>query len=74
MKYQSLQSNTNLCQSNTNWQFNANLCGVHAHGSLRTHRVQGYLRKREIFIDNLLVRVHLVIEMILVDWPYTTGV
>ena len=31
-------------------------------------------RKREIFIDNLLVRVHLIIEMILVDRPCAMGV
>ena len=30
--------------------------------------------EREIFIDNLLVRVHLIIEMILVDRPCATGV
>ena len=27
-----------------------------------------------IFIDNLLVRIHLIIEMILVDRPCATGV
>ena len=31
-------------------------------------------REREIFIDNLLVRVHLIIEMIFVDRPCATGV
>ena len=31
-------------------------------------------QRREIFIDNLLVRVHLSIEMILVDRPCATGV
>jgi len=30
--------------------------------------------EREIFIDNLLVRVHLIIEMILVDRPCSMGV
>ena len=30
--------------------------------------------EREIFIDNLLVRVHLIIEIILVDRPCATGV
>ena len=30
--------------------------------------------EREIFIDNLLVRVHLIIEMILVDRPCAMGV
>ena len=29
---------------------------------------------REIFIDNLLVRVRIIIEMILVDRPCATGV
>jgi len=32
------------------------------------------MRERENFIDNLLVRVHLIIERILVDRPCTTGV
>ena len=30
--------------------------------------------QREIFIDNLLVRIHLIIEMILVDRPRAMGV
>ena len=30
--------------------------------------------EREIFIDNLLVRIHLIIEMILVDRPCAMGV
>ena len=30
--------------------------------------------EREIFIDNLLVRVHLTIDIILVDRPCATGV
>ena len=30
--------------------------------------------EREFFIDNLLVRVHLIIEMILEDRPCATGV
>jgi len=25
--------------------------------------------EREFFIDNLLVRIHLIIETILMDWP-----
>jgi len=29
---------------------------------------------REFFIDNLLVRIHFIIEMILVDRPCTMGV
>ena len=32
------------------------------------------LREREISVDNLLVRVHLIIEMILEDRPCATGV
>ena len=32
------------------------------------------LRQREFFIDNLLVRIHLIIEMVLVDWPCAMGV
>ena len=31
-------------------------------------------RETEIFIDNLLVRVHSIIEIILVDQPCATGV
>ena len=31
-------------------------------------------RDREFFIDNLLVRIHLIIEMILVDRPCAMGV
>ena len=30
--------------------------------------------EREIFIDNLLVRVHWIIEMIVVEWPCAMGV
>ena len=44
-------------------------------------QLQGYLapkkkpppREREIVIDNLLVRVHWVIKMIVVERPYTMG-
>ena len=36
--------------------------------SLRDHLM------REFFIDNLLVRIHLIIEMILVDRPRAMGV
>jgi hypothetical protein len=31
-------------------------------------------REREFFIDNLLVRIHLIIEIILVDRPCAVGV
>ena len=31
-------------------------------------------REREFFIDNLLVRIHFIIEMILVDRPCAMGV
>ena len=27
----------------------------------------------EYFIDNLLVQIHLIIEIVLVDWPCATG-
>ena len=30
--------------------------------------------EREFFIDNLLVRIHLIVEMILVDRPCAMGV
>ena len=30
--------------------------------------------ERDFFIDNLLVRIHLIIEMILVDMPRAMGV
>ena len=32
------------------------------------------MREREIFIDNLLVRVHCIIEMIVVERPCAMGV
>ena len=31
-------------------------------------------REREFFIDNLLVQIHLIVEMILVDRPCVMGV
>jgi len=31
-------------------------------------------REREFFVDNLLVRIHLIIETVLVDRPCTMGV
>ena len=34
----------------------------------------GHLPEREFFIDNLLVRIHLIIEIIVVDWPCAIGV
>ena len=30
--------------------------------------------EREFFIDNLLIRIHLIIEKILVEWPCAMGV
>ena len=30
--------------------------------------------EKEFFVNNLLVRIHLIIAMILVDRPYATGV
>jgi len=35
---------------------------------------EGWSREREFFIDNLLVRIHLIVEMILVDRPCAMGV
>ena len=32
------------------------------------------VHEREFFFDNLLVRIHLINEMILVDWPRAMGV
>ena len=37
-------------------------------------RVRSKEREREIFIDNLLVRVHWIIEMIVVERPCAMGV
>ena len=37
-------------------------------------RVAGAGAEREFFIDNLVVRIHLIIEMILVDRPRAIGV
>ena len=34
----------------------------------------GINKEREYFIDNLLVRIHLIIEMILIDRPCIRGV
>jgi hypothetical protein len=34
----------------------------------------GVIREREFFIDNLQVRIHLIIEMISVDRPRAMGV
>ena len=50
---------------------------VQAHGAVseaeRILRVEpppgGGGRENELFIDSLLVRINLIIEMILVDWP-----
>ena len=33
-----------------------------------------YLAEREFFIDNLLVRIHFIVEIILVDRPCAMGV
>ena len=41
----------------------------HLHARLRRHGPH-----REFFIDNLLFRIHLIIEMILVDRPCAMGV
>ena len=36
---------------------------------LSSHQMVLSLKEKEFFIDNLLVRIHLIIEMILVDRP-----
>ena len=36
--------------------------------------VTKFAPEREFFIDNLLVRIHLIIEMIIVDRPCAMGV
>ena len=28
---------------------------------------------REFFIDNLLIRIHFIVDMIIVDWPCAMG-
>ena len=38
------------------------------------HRVLDLGREREFFVDNLMVRIHLIIVMILVDRPCAMGV
>jgi hypothetical protein len=42
--------------------------------SVRVVVVPATRREREFFIDNLLARIHLIIEMILVDRPCAMGV
>ena len=36
--------------------------------------VRFLIKQRDLFIDNLLVRIHLVVEIILVDRPCAVGV
>ena len=45
-----------------------------SHPSAGVRHTLVFASQRENFIDNLLVRVHLIIEMILVDRPCATGV
>ena len=50
---------------------------IKSRGRSKTPGVRGERRRdgeREFFIDNLLVRIHLIIEMILVDRPCAMGV
>ena len=51
------------------------MCGGSESGSYRS-RAPSRTRdlQRDSFIDNLLVRIHLIIEMILVDRPCAIGV
>jgi len=44
------------------------------HEALASHVAPGVPSEREFFIDNLLVRIHLIIEMVLVDRPFAMGV
>jgi hypothetical protein len=44
---------------------------VTLYADIRTHQQFG---ERELFVDNLLVRIHSIIEMILVDRPCAMGV
>jgi hypothetical protein len=39
-----------------------------------TDLVERKLTERELLIDNLLVRIHSIVETISVDWPCATGV
>ena len=41
---------------------------------VRARAPRRHAREREFFIHNLLVRIHLIIEMILVDRPCAMGV
>ena len=57
----------------------AMLC-VHKSGQSRgwrvmlRHQKRGGGRREIIFIDNLLVRIHSIIEMTLLDWPCAMGI
>ena len=46
----------------------------HTHPPLAPSPPRTRLPEREFFIDNLLVRIHLIIEMILVDRPCAMAV
>ena len=50
-------------------RFGATSCEITAYATHTLHP-----KEREFFIDNLLVRIHLIIEMILVDRPCAMGV
>ena len=36
-------------------------------------RASRHFLKKEFFVDNLLVRIHYLIEMDLVEWPFAMG-
>ena len=44
-----------------------------AGGIKRKGSIAGERSEREFFIDNLLIRIHLIIGMILADWPCAMG-
>ena len=60
-----------MCDSRT-----IRVCGtfVHVRADQAREGGGGREKEREFFIDNLLVRIHSVIEMMLVDRSYAMGV
>ena len=48
------------------YQWNMDIVGVKS--------IAAEVLEREFFLDNLLVRIHLIIEMILVDRPCAMGI
>jgi len=47
---------------------------THQDGPHQVHHVRPHSCKREFFMDSLLVRIHLIIEIILVNRPCAMGV